>query len=259
MFGGVGLRDMMCGMHVHVQLPEQRQALRRNARHDPVSAAVHRAVGVLAVLESHKSGLKGYRLAAYRELPRTGLPELFETEQQYRDYVDALKTSGVIPDESYIWWAMRPSLRHPTLELRAPDTCTLIEDGVAIASLYRALARYLHQRPELSQRVTRRSRDRGREQVARAALRHRLHLRFQGRSGSDRGAAVAFDRSDRGRRRSARLRRRSGALPHHRQRGSSADFQLRAFEESGENIFGSLALDCGRDRASRPKRTPAAA
>ena len=79
-----------------------------------------------------------WRLRGYwrrtSELPRTGLPELFETEQHYKDYVDALKTSGVIPDESHIWWAMRPSLRHPTLELRAPDTCTLIEDGVAIAS-----------------------------------------------------------------------------------------------------------------------------
>ena len=34
----------------------------------------------------HKTGLKGYRLAAYSELPRTGLPELFESTRNYDDY-----------------------------------------------------------------------------------------------------------------------------------------------------------------------------
>src|SRR5262249_17270458 len=36
------------------------------------------------------------------------------------------------------------SLLNPTLELRAPDFCTLVEDGVAIAALYRTLARHLY-------------------------------------------------------------------------------------------------------------------
>jgi carboxylate-amine ligase len=37
-------------------------------------------------------------------------------------------------------------VRHPTLELRAPDCCTKVDDAIAIASLYRALARYLFRR-----------------------------------------------------------------------------------------------------------------
>ena len=49
----------------------------------------------------------------------------------------------VIEDSSYIWWAIRPSLNNPTLELRAPDSCTLLEDSIAIAALYRTLARHL--------------------------------------------------------------------------------------------------------------------
>ncbi len=36
------------------------------------------------------------------------------------------------------------SLLNPTLELRAPDSCTLIEDSIAIAALYRTLARHLY-------------------------------------------------------------------------------------------------------------------
>jgi carboxylate-amine ligase len=34
------------------------------------------------------------------------------------------------------------------LELRAPDSCTRIDDAIAIAALYRALARYLYSHPE---------------------------------------------------------------------------------------------------------------
>ena len=40
-----------------------------------------------------------------------------------------------------------PSLKHPTLELRAPDSCTLVDDSIAIAALYRTLARHLTRNP----------------------------------------------------------------------------------------------------------------
>jgi carboxylate-amine ligase len=68
--------------------------------------------------QGHRTGLLGYRMAAYDELPRTGLPELFRTKVEYEAYVDALVAAGLIENASFIWWAMRPSLRHPTLELR---------------------------------------------------------------------------------------------------------------------------------------------
>jgi len=145
---------MMCGMHVHVQLPDPEKrfaVMRAMIPYLPLFIALSTSS---PFWNSHETGLKGYRLAAYSELPRTGMPELFETKQQYDDYVEALKKSGVIPDESHIWWAMRPAMKHPTLELRAPDTCTFVDDAVAIASLYRALARHLYQRPELSHEVT---------------------------------------------------------------------------------------------------------
>jgi carboxylate-amine ligase len=51
--------------------------------------------------------------------------------------------AGVMENSSYIWWSMRPSLTHPTLELRAPDCPTLVDDSIAIAALYRTLARHL--------------------------------------------------------------------------------------------------------------------
>ena len=32
------------------------------------------------------------------ELPRTGLPELFRTSDEYQCYVDTLAAAGIIPD-----------------------------------------------------------------------------------------------------------------------------------------------------------------
>lgn len=153
-FKAVGHRNMLCGMHVHVQLPDADRrfaVMRAMIPYLPIFIALSASS---PFWNSADTGLKGYRLAAYDELPRSGLPELFENKQEFEEYVAALVKSGVMPDESYVWWGLRPSSRHPTLELRAPDVCTYVDDAVAIAALYRSLARYLYERPELSKRVT---------------------------------------------------------------------------------------------------------
>jgi glutamate---cysteine ligase / carboxylate-amine ligase len=97
--------------------------------------------------QSRRTGLMGYRLAGHDEQPRSGLPDLFRTTAEFDAYVTALVRSGVIADSSFLWWAIRPSLRHPTLELRAPDCCTLVEDSIAIAALYRTIVRHLFVEP----------------------------------------------------------------------------------------------------------------
>ena len=140
----IGQRDLLCGLHVHVELPDP------DARVD----VMYRILPYLPLLlalstsspfwQARRTGLMGYRLAAYDELPRTGVPELFRTQAEFDAYVAALTRAGVIKDSSYIWWAMRPSLANPTLELRAPDSCTLVDDAIAIAALYRTLARHLY-------------------------------------------------------------------------------------------------------------------
>ena len=78
------------------------------------------------------------------------MPELFHTKEDFEAYVDALVKAGVMEDSSYIWWSMRPSLKHPTLELRAPDVPTLVDDSIAIAALWRSLARRLVYNPQLN-------------------------------------------------------------------------------------------------------------
>lgn len=53
-----------------------------------------------------------------------------------------------------MWWALRPSLRHPTLELRLTDCCTAINDSVAIAALFRAMVRHAVCHPDLHRNLS---------------------------------------------------------------------------------------------------------
>jgi len=143
----IGQRNMLCGLHVHVELPDPDERVEVMTRMLPYLPLFVALATSSPFWNSRPTGLKGYRLAAYDELPRTGVPELFRGKDDFDAYVAALVRAGVMENASYVWWAMRPSLDHPTLELRAPDCCTRVEDSIAVAALFRSLARYLTRNP----------------------------------------------------------------------------------------------------------------
>jgi glutamate---cysteine ligase / carboxylate-amine ligase len=137
-------RNMLCGMHVHVELPDASRRVEIMARMLPYIPVLLALSTSSPFWEKCPTGLMGYRLTAYDELPRTGLPELFATEGEFEEYVGAMQRSDAIADGSHLWWSVRPSPKYPTLELRATDCCTRMEDALAIAALYRVLVRHLY-------------------------------------------------------------------------------------------------------------------
>jgi carboxylate-amine ligase len=141
---GVGRRMVFGGMHVHVGIDddELRIDLMNQARYFLPHLLVLSTSSPFA--EGEDTGLKCYRLAAYNELPRTGLPQRFESWAEYRDTVDLLVRNGVIEDASKIWWDLRPSARFPTLEMRVADVCTLLDDAVCVAAIYVSILRMLY-------------------------------------------------------------------------------------------------------------------
>jgi carboxylate-amine ligase len=179
----IGRRNMLCGMHVHVELPDPDARVGVMTRMLPFLPLFVALATSSPFWQSRPTGLMGYRLAAYDEEPRTGMPELFHDKKEFDAYVAAMVKAGVIEDSSFIWWAMRPSHGHPTLELRAPDSCTLVDDSVAIAALFRVLARRLVRDPQLNVDL---------DSVARAiavenkwrAQRHGVHGTFVGQDGA---------------------------------------------------------------------------
>jgi carboxylate-amine ligase len=139
----IGRRNMLCGMHVHVEVPDLNSRIDLIMRLTPYLPLLLALSTSSPFWQGHLTGLCGYRLAAYDEMPRTGLPELFRTKQDYDEFVAALVWAKIIPDASYIWWALRPSLANPTIELRVADSCTRLDDSMAIAALFRCLVRAL--------------------------------------------------------------------------------------------------------------------
>jgi len=77
-------------------------------------------------------------------LPRTGLPERFESFLEFQRHVDILVRAGLLEDATKIWWDLRPSARYPTLETRIFDVCSNLDDAVALAALTVCLLRMLY-------------------------------------------------------------------------------------------------------------------
>ncbi|MFN8760206.1 MAG: carboxylate-amine ligase [Tagaea sp.] len=136
---GVGRRLVICGLHVHVGIEDE------ELRVDLMNQAGYFLPHLLALSTSspfwrgEDTGLASYRIAIFNELPRTGLPDHFESWGEYRRQVDRLVKAGLIDDASKLWWDIRPSARFPTLEMRATDMCTALDHAISIAALYRSL------------------------------------------------------------------------------------------------------------------------
>jgi glutamate---cysteine ligase / carboxylate-amine ligase len=139
----IGSRTVVCGMHVHVEVPDLGQRVDIMNRIQPYLPLMLALSTSSPFWQAQRTGLLGYRLAAYRELPRTGLPDLFDGAKDYQRYIDTLVAARAIENSTYVWWVVRPSLKHPTLELRVADSCTRLDDTIAIAALYRCLVRRL--------------------------------------------------------------------------------------------------------------------
>jgi carboxylate-amine ligase len=146
----VGRRNVLCGLHIHVQPPpdvSRIDVINRVLPYVPILLALSTSS---PFWQAHRTGMKGYRLAAYDELPRTGLPPVFRNDDEYKRFIATLVSSGAIPDETHIWWALRPSARYPTVELRIADGCTHAEDTLCIAAIFRCLVRCVVRQPELN-------------------------------------------------------------------------------------------------------------
>jgi carboxylate-amine ligase len=149
---GVGRRLVICGLHVHVGIADE------ELRVDLMNQAGYFLPHLLALSTSspfwrgEDTGLASYRVAIFNELPRTGLPDHFESWGEYRRQVDRLVAAGLIDDASKLWWDIRPSARFPTLEMRVTDMCTSLDHAISIAALYRSLISMLWRLKTANQR-----------------------------------------------------------------------------------------------------------
>lgn len=140
---GVIRRLVISGLHVHVGIEDP------DLRIDLMGQVTYFLPHLLAMSasspfwEGKDTGLKSYRPSVMTTLPRTGLPEPFSSWTEYERHVNVLVSAGLIEDSSKIWWDIRPSGRYPTLEMRATDLPTRMDDVAALAAAYVCLLRML--------------------------------------------------------------------------------------------------------------------
>jgi carboxylate-amine ligase len=150
--GGVVRRMLICGMHVHVGIPD------RDQRIDLMNQLTYFLPHLLALSASSPfwqgddTGLASYRLTVFDNLPRTGLPPHLNSWGEYDRSVQALVGLGVIGDSSKIWWDLRPSARFPTIETRICDVSPRLEHTLALAALTRCITRMLWRLSNSNQR-----------------------------------------------------------------------------------------------------------
>ena len=141
--GWVGRRaTAVFGTHVHVALGSPEKAL------GVVEAMLNDLPTLVALSassplwEGQDTGFASARLAVRAELPRTGLPPSFDSLAHYRSTLESLRTSGLVPDASYLWWDVRLQDRLGTIEVRLLDAQPSLHDTVALAGLVQALVRH---------------------------------------------------------------------------------------------------------------------
>jgi len=150
--GGVARRLLISGMHVHAGIEDE------DLRIDLMNQVSYFLPHLLAISVSSpfwggvETGLHSYRTSVFRAMPRTGIPDEFGSWADYRRHVAVLVDASVIEDATKLWWDVRPSDRYPTLEMRVPDICTNIDDGITVAAVYLGLLSMLFRMRQSNQR-----------------------------------------------------------------------------------------------------------
>jgi len=135
----VGRSILIFGLHVHVGIENKELATR-------VMNQVRTWLPQLIAISSNSpfwqgrmTGLKSYRSIVWKRFPRSGVPEVFASREHFNKYVQDLVEMGCIDNGKKIWWDIRPHPFFDTVEFRACDMPSTVEDTLAIAALCQAM------------------------------------------------------------------------------------------------------------------------
>jgi len=135
---------LIFGMHIHVAMPDKQTTI------DMMNMVRYFLPHLLALSTSspfwmgRNTGLKSFRTTVFRRFPRTGVPEQFESWSEYENFVNLLVKLNCIDTGKKIWWDVRPHPVFGTLEFRMCDVTTKLDEAVAIAALTQAIVVKLH-------------------------------------------------------------------------------------------------------------------
>jgi glutamate---cysteine ligase / carboxylate-amine ligase len=134
-------REPTFALHVHVGVPEPETAIRvanRMRAHLPLLLALS---ANSPFWQGRDTGLASARTPLFQAFPRVGVPQLFESYEQYVEAVDLLIRCDAVPEPTFLWWDVRPQPRFGTVEVRIMDVQTRLEETAAMAALTQCMVR----------------------------------------------------------------------------------------------------------------------
>src|SRR5215813_3609243 len=130
---------LIFGMHVHVGMDDREAAIA------VMNAARYMLPHVYALSTSspfwigRNTGMKSYRYEVFKQFPRTGIPEYFNSVSDFDNFVNLLIKTGCIDNPKKIWWDVRPHPFFPTLEYRICDIPMRLDETICLAALFQAI------------------------------------------------------------------------------------------------------------------------
>jgi glutamate---cysteine ligase / carboxylate-amine ligase len=134
-----GRYTLTCGMHVHVAVPGADRAL---AVYNALRSYLPEIIALAAnapFFRGEDSGLATVRPKLNQCWPRAGVPPAFASWREVTEFALWARRGGAFPDESEQWWDLRLRPQFGTIEVRAPDVQTRVEDSTAVAALVQSL------------------------------------------------------------------------------------------------------------------------
>jgi carboxylate-amine ligase len=139
---GDAVADPTGGLHVHIGMPDPETAIKTfNAlrRHLPLL----QALGANSPFRHGRdSGLASSREVTMRGWPRSGVPRAMRDFEDFTTTSALLSMAADVEDYTWFWWKLRPHPRLGTVEIRALDAQTSLDDLAALVALAHCLARH---------------------------------------------------------------------------------------------------------------------
>jgi carboxylate-amine ligase len=132
-------RMLICGMHVHVGVPDGGAAIRiigELMRHHPLLLALSSSS---PYFERDDSGLASARTKIFEGLPTAGLPPPLADWADFESFMSTLLESGCIRSIREVWWDIRPHPDFGTVEFRMCDATPTVRETIALAALAQTL------------------------------------------------------------------------------------------------------------------------
>jgi glutamate---cysteine ligase / carboxylate-amine ligase len=130
------------GLHIHIGMPDAETAIRAFnglRRHLPLLQAL---AANSPYRHGRDTGLASAREVTIRGWPRSGVPRAMLDYSDFRAMSERLARAADVPDYTWFWWKLRPHPRLGTVEIRALDAQTTLQDTAGLVALAHCLARH---------------------------------------------------------------------------------------------------------------------